>query len=81
MPISQQKRPTVVFCLSFNAKGLEVTQKKGVVTIEKEGSVPKFVNKVKSVSFSAKRAISMTESTVCDREVRIPADTKRVKAD
>lgn len=52
------KTPTVVFCLSFNAKGLEVTQKKGVVTIEKEGSVPKFVNKVKSVSFSAKRAIS-----------------------
>jgi propionate CoA-transferase len=35
------KTPTVVFCLSFNAKGLEVTQKKGVVTIEKEGSVPK----------------------------------------
>lgn len=50
--------PTVVFCLSFNAKGLGVTQKKDVVTIEKEGSVPKFVNKVKSVSFSAKRAIS-----------------------
>ena len=51
------KTPTVVFCMTFNAKGLEVTQKKGVVTIEKEGSVPKFVEKVSSVSFSAKRAI------------------------
>ncbi len=51
------KTPTVVFCMTFNAKGLEVAQKKGVVTIEKEGSVPKFVDKVNSVSFSAKRAI------------------------
>ena len=51
------KTPTVVFCLTFNTKGLEVSQKKGVVTIEKEGSTPKFVKKVKSISFSAKRAI------------------------
>ena len=43
--------------MTFNAKGLEVAQKKGVVTIEKEGSIPKFVDKVNSVSFSAKRAI------------------------
>ncbi len=49
--------PTVVFCMSFNTKGLEVSQQKGIVTIEKEGSVPKFVEKVHSVSFSAKRAI------------------------
>ena len=52
------KTPTVVFCLTFNAKGLSVSQKKGVVTIEQEGSVPKFVKKVRSVSFSAKRAIA-----------------------
>lgn len=52
------KTPTVVFCMTFDTKGLEVTQKKGVVTIEKEGSVPKFVKKVRSVSFSAKRAIA-----------------------
>ncbi len=51
------KTPTVVFCMTFNAKGLEVSQKKGVVTIEKEGSVPKFVKNVRSLSFSAKRAI------------------------
>ncbi len=51
------KTPTVVFCMTFNTKGLDVSQKKGVVTINKEGSVPKFVKKVASVSFSAKRAI------------------------
>lgn len=52
------KTPTVVFCLTFSTKGLEVSQKKGTVTIEKEGSIPKFVDHVKSISFSAKRAIA-----------------------
>lgn len=52
------KTPTVVFCMTFNTKGLEVSQKKGVVSILHEGSVPKFVDKVRSVSFSAKRAIA-----------------------
>ena len=52
------KTPTVVFCLTFNAKGLEVTRKRDIVTITKEGSIPKFVEKVTSVSFSAKRAIA-----------------------
>lgn len=52
------KTSTVVFCLSFTAKGLEVSQKKGVVTIEKEGQIPKFVKKVRSISFSGKRAIA-----------------------
>lgn len=51
------KTPTVVFCMTFNTKGLEVSQKKGVVTIEENGEIPKFVKKVRSVSFSAKRAI------------------------
>ena len=52
------RTPTVVFCMTFNTKGLEVSQKKGVVTIQKEGTIPKFVNKVNSISFSAKRAIA-----------------------
>ena len=52
------KTPTVVFCMTFNTKGLEVSRKKDVVTIEKEGTIPKFVEKVRSVSFSAKRAIA-----------------------
>ena len=51
------KTPTVVFCMSFNAKGLTVSQKSGEITIEKEGSVPKFVEHVSSISFSSKRAI------------------------
>ena len=51
------KTPTVVFCMTFDTKGLEVSQKKGVVTIHKEGSISKFVDRVASVSFSAKRAI------------------------
>ena len=51
------KTPTVVFCLTFNAKGLQVSREDGAITIEKEGSIPKFVEKVSSISFSAKRAI------------------------
>lgn len=52
------KTPTVVFCFSFTAKGLEVSQTKGIVTVEKEGTIPKFVDQVKSISFSARRAIA-----------------------
>ena len=52
------KTPTVVFCFSFTAKGLEVSQTKGIVTVEKEGKIPKFVDQVKSISFSARRAIA-----------------------
>ena len=52
------KTPTVVFCFSFTAKGLEVSQTKGIVTVEKEGAIPKFVDQVKSISFSARRAIA-----------------------
>ena len=51
------KTPTVVFCLTFNTKGLEVSQKGGLVSITQNGTVPKFVENVKSVSFSAHRAI------------------------
>ena len=52
------KTPTVVFCFSFTAKGLEISQTKGIVTVEKEGTIPKFVDQVKSISFSARRAIA-----------------------
>ena len=51
------KTPTVVFCFTFNTKGLEVSRKKEVVTIEKEGSIAKFVPEVRSISFSAKCAL------------------------
>jgi len=52
------KTPTVVFCLTLNTKGLVVERKGGLVSVVQNGSVPKFVDEVKSVSFSAKRAIA-----------------------
>ncbi|MBR6561481.1 MAG: malonate decarboxylase subunit alpha [Oscillospiraceae bacterium] len=51
------KTPTVVFCLTFNTKGLEVSQSGDAVTVEQNGSLPKFVSDVRSVSFSARKAI------------------------
>ncbi len=51
------KTPTVVFCLTFNTKGLDVSRSHNTVTINTEGSIPKFVNDVASISFSAKRAL------------------------
>ncbi len=51
------KTPVVVFCLTFNAKGLEVSRKRDEVSILQNGTVPKFVNEVRSVSFSAGRAL------------------------
>jgi propionate CoA-transferase len=44
--------------MTFTTKGLDVVSKKGVVTIQKEGTIPKFVNEVRSISFSAKRAMA-----------------------
>ncbi len=52
------KTPTVVFCLTFNTKGLSVSQDGENVTIESNGIVPKFVPSVRSVSFSARNAIA-----------------------
>ena len=51
------KTPTIVFCMTFNTKGLEAVRKKNVVTILQNGAIPKFVNEIRSISFSAKRAI------------------------
>ena len=50
------KTPKVVFCMTFNTKGLSIERKRDEVTILENGSVPKFVEKVRSISFSAKRA-------------------------
>lgn len=50
------KTPTVVFCLTFNTKGLDVTENGEEVKINKNGSIAKFVNKIDNISFSAKRA-------------------------
>jgi propionate CoA-transferase len=50
------KTSTVVFCLTFNTKGLNVEDNDGSILIKNEGHIPKFVDEVKSISFSAKRA-------------------------
>ena len=52
------RTPTVVFCMTMNTKGLEVDRKGGIITIVKNGEIPKFVENVRSISFSAKRAIA-----------------------
>ena len=48
--------PTVIFCLTFNTHGLSIERRKDEVTILENGSIPKFVPEVRSVSFSASRA-------------------------
>ncbi len=50
------KTSTVVFCMTFNTKGLNVEETDGKVTIKNEGTISKFVEHVKSISFAAKRA-------------------------
>ncbi len=52
------KTPVVVFCMTFNTKGLEVSRKGGSISIIKNGTVAKFVNEVKTISFSARQAMA-----------------------
>ena len=47
----------VVFCLTFNTKGLNVTEENGSVKINQEGAIPKIVDRVRSISFSGPRAV------------------------
>ncbi|WP_077038173.1 acyl CoA:acetate/3-ketoacid CoA transferase [Pelomonas sp. KK5] len=52
-----QRAKKVVFCGSFEAKGLEVEQgEDGRVVIRNPGSVPKLVEKVRHITFSGRRA-------------------------
>ena len=48
---------TIVFCLSFTAKGIIVTNENGMVQIKQEGSVKKFKKEISAISFSGKNAI------------------------
>ena len=52
------RTPTVVFCLTFNTKGLEVSCEGETVTIVQNGTVPKFVRDVRCVIFSARNAVA-----------------------
>ncbi|MDE1949434.1 MAG: acyl CoA:acetate/3-ketoacid CoA transferase [Burkholderiales bacterium] len=51
-----QRAKKVVFCGSFEAKGLEVEQRDGRVHILRHGSVPKIVPEVRHITFSGQRA-------------------------
>ena len=48
---------TIVFCMSFTAKGLEATVENGRVTIKREGSVKKFKKEISAISFSGGNAV------------------------
>ena len=51
-----QTTKKVVFCMTFNSKGIDGTFDGEKVTITKEGKIPKFVENVGSFSFSVKNA-------------------------
>jgi len=48
---------TIVFCLSFTAKGLKTAVENGKVVIKSEGTVRKFLKQVSAISFSGKNAV------------------------
>ena len=47
----------VIFCLTFSTRGLEISEDNGQIHIEKEGSIPKIVENVRSISFSGRKAV------------------------
>jgi propionate CoA-transferase len=48
---------TIVFCMGFTAKGIEITKENGKVCVKKEGTVKKFRREISAISFSGKNAI------------------------
>jgi propionate CoA-transferase len=48
---------TIVFCMSFNTKGLVAAKENGKVQIRQEGSIPKFKKQISAISFSGSNAI------------------------
>ncbi len=52
-----QNSKKVVFCLTFSAKGLNVEEEETGIRIISEGECPKFVHRLRNISFSAKNAL------------------------
>jgi propionate CoA-transferase len=48
---------TIVFCMSFNTKGLMTAKENGRIQIRQEGAIPKFKKGISAISFSGKNAI------------------------
>ncbi|MCL2633670.1 MAG: propionate CoA-transferase [Oscillospiraceae bacterium] len=47
----------IVFCLSFNTKGLIAVKNGDKVVIKQEGKIPKFIKQVRAISFSGAEAV------------------------
>ncbi|MCL2068669.1 MAG: propionate CoA-transferase [Oscillospiraceae bacterium] len=47
---------TIVFCMSFNTKGLAAKREDNKITIVSEGVIPKFKREIPAISFSGKHA-------------------------
>jgi propionate CoA-transferase len=48
---------TIVFCMSFNTKGLIAVRENDKIIIKQEGSIQKFKKEISAISFSGKNAI------------------------
>jgi len=55
---------TIVFCLSFNTKGLVAVKEGGKVSIKSEGMVKKFKKEIAAISFSGKHAIKRGQRVI-----------------
>jgi len=59
-----QKAKKVVFCGTFEAKGLKVEEKAGNIAIHKHGEIPKLVESVRHITFSGQRAIETKQQVL-----------------
>jgi len=59
-----QSTPKVVFCATFSSGGLKAEMANGRLQIGQEGKFPKFVEAVKSISFSAKNALENNQEVL-----------------
>jgi len=73
-----QTAKKVVFCGTFTTDGLEIAISDGQLRIVSEGRVPKFVEQVEQVSFSARRARQIGQEVlyVTERAVFRPLDER-----
>ncbi len=59
-----QNAKKVVFCSTFTAKGLKTCIGDGTFAVEREGEIPKFVEQVEQITFSAKNAAANRQTVL-----------------